>query len=78
MSPPPTRDDMVRDVKVEVDWSMKRPWEEVRTLPLGRVQVMVGTGRPSKEQFSCTLRSWGMKTEGWGDVMLRSVGTRGA
>ena len=69
---------MVRDVKVEVDWSMKRPWEEVRTVPLGRVQVMVETGRPSKEQFSCTLRPWSIKIEGWGDVMVGgSEGTRG-
>ena len=69
---------MVSDVKVEVDWSMKRPWEEVRTLPLGRVHVIMGTGRPSKEQLSCTLRPWSMKTEGCGDVMVGgSEGIRG-
>ena len=44
------RDDMVMDEEllVELDW-------ETRTLPFGEVQVMLGTGRPSKVQFNCTL-----------------------
>ena len=29
--------------------------KETIFLPLGAVQVMVGTGRPSKVQFNCTL-----------------------
>ena len=53
LSPGP-RGDIVRDVEVLVDWTMKCDWE-VRTLPLGVAQVMVGTGRPSKVQFNCTL-----------------------
>ena len=51
------RGDMVRDVEVLVDWTMKRDWE-MRTLPLGVVQVMLGTGRPPKVQFNCTCCPW--------------------
>ena len=53
LSPGP-RGDMVRDVEVLVDWTEKCDWK-ARTLPLGEIQVMAGTGRPSKVQFNCTL-----------------------
>ena len=53
LSPGP-RGDIVRDVEVLVDWTEKCDWK-ARTLPLGEIQVMAGTGRPSKVQFNCTL-----------------------
>ena len=53
LSPGP-RGDIVRDVEVLVDWTLKCD-REMRTLPLGVVQVMLGTGRPPKVQFNCTL-----------------------
>ena len=52
LSPGP-RGDIVRDVEMLVGWTMKRDWE-MRTLPLGEVQVTVGKGNPSKVQFNCT------------------------
>ena len=53
LSPGP-RGDIVRDMEVLVDWTMKCDWEMI-TLPLGEIQVMLGTGRPSKVQINCTL-----------------------
>ena len=53
----PLRGDIVRDVEVLIDWIMKCDWEMI-TLPLGVVQVMLGTGRPPKVQFNCTLPPW--------------------
>ena len=56
LSPKP-KADMVMDVEVMMDWTMKLDWE-MRTLPFGEDQVMLGTGRPSKVQFNCTLYPW--------------------
>ena len=56
LSPKP-KTDMVSNVEVLVDWTEKCNWE-VRTRPLGEVQVMAGRGEPPKVQFNCTLSPW--------------------
>ena len=58
----------MRDVEVLLDRTMKCDWE-MRTLPLGVVQVMLGTGRPPKVQFNCTLPPWTPYTMDCGDCM---------
>ena len=59
LSPKPTTD-IISIVDVLVDWIMnsKSDCWEVRILPFGEVQVMLGTGRPSNVQISCTLLPW--------------------